>query len=95
MRESSYSVLNRTSTPFTRVQKFVTRLTVLPSEESSSESTDDEPVISPLAQLPAYLAIEFLADSSHQESKLAEGDAVKASQAAVVRFQRLLSRGLG
>ena len=51
----------------------------------SSAQAENEPLISPLAQLPAYLAIEFLADAAEQEAKFSPGEkSERAREAAAV-----------
>lgn len=79
---SSFSILERINTPFSSLSAFSTLLAASLSPEQRHTS---EPVISAVADLPSYLAIEFLADCADQEAKLTKENEEKRKEAAAVR----------
>lgn len=72
-----HRILTHTTTPLSLLIPFVSPLAILSSAPSAAA---DDPPISDKAQLPAPLAIEFLADAMAQEGR------EKGAQAAEVRF---------
>ena len=74
------SVLTRLSIPLSTVVPFVTPLAL----NTPSSMPPNEPSVSSKAQLPAWLAIEFLADSKNQEAEK-EKSRELGQEAAVVR----------
>lgn len=76
-------VLTRLSIPLSTVVPFVTPLAL----NTPSSMPPNEPSVSPKAQLPAWLAIEFLADSKNQEAEKEKSR--ELGQEAAVLFRSL------
>ena len=73
-------VLNKTGTQYTSVEDFVTPFTKASTPDPSGSIDLENPLPSPTSQLPAPLAIEFLADIELEKAGSTD-DAVAKAQA--------------
>lgn len=79
------------------VSAFATPLTLSSASAARDATASGDPIVSAHAELPAFLAVEFLADAAAEEAEVLGGLAAsdKAQEAASVSRPALWSRGPG